>query len=475
MKRNLYVILIVLFILSACQPGPAGQGQADTATPIPTPTATPIPVPARPDESALEQAYSDEQILTITNGDFQEQEEQLAEWWGYWQQAVNHPFAFDSQPTYLYYWDENGKAGAVLIQPGGTYLSRSFYIPVSKDGFRFTPPTAEEGFTIPEGFGPLEVSGGEKYVLAWRTNSLDEKGWVRLDENGEIAEIINKETGHWQPERFYFLTPELKKGCEYNLIRPDHYEEDMDKLLEKERSLGLTAEDAFVIYNYKNFSQRTLGTPLFHTYEFTSEKEASLEAYANSEELFDNRKITCSYMPTKDGHGIYILGIPIRRIDTGYYLYKKDETWGWFHFGIDPIVHNIETWPDKENYFEEEEYFNITQNQNVNRAIMYVPFMLKGVLTDGTVQIDDYSVTNWDPRYKNIVDLIKKGNKELGGIYDTPGYKETSFDPQDFLSEFSMFDHTRKDYTFDRDYILANLEKIQTMIIPLYGIGFGEI
>jgi len=48
MKRNLYFTLMVLFILSACQPSPDGQGQAATATQAPTltlePTSTWTPV-----------------------------------------------------------------------------------------------------------------------------------------------------------------------------------------------------------------------------------------------------------------------------------------------------------------------------------------------------------------------------------------------------------------------------------------------
>ena len=49
MKRNSYFTLMVLFILSACQPSPDGQGQAATATQAPTltlePTSTWTPAP----------------------------------------------------------------------------------------------------------------------------------------------------------------------------------------------------------------------------------------------------------------------------------------------------------------------------------------------------------------------------------------------------------------------------------------------
>jgi len=474
MKRISYFILTVLFILSACQPSPGGQGQADAAAPVelmqPDPTSTPIPDPIRPDEILLKQMYSDEQIQTITNGDFQEQEEQLAEWWAYWQQAVDHPFEYDSQPTYLYYWDESGKAGGVLIQPGGTYLSRSFYFPISKDGYMTVPPTAEEGFTIPEGFGSLEVSGGDKYVLGWRVNSLGQEGWVRLDESGEIAEVINPETRQWQPERFYFLTPELKKGCEYNLIRPDHIEEDMGKLLEKERALGLTAEDAFAVYN-NGYSSESQSGLRYNSYTILGWSDDIRDYFKNSEEIWKNRKISCSYMPTPDGHGIYVFGIPIRRIDRGFYPPKKTDTWGWFHFGVDPVVYDLETFPNEKKYFEEEEYYRITQDLNSNEGVIYIPRFIKAI-RNGTIEYDDFSKNDWDERYLAIIDLLKTQN--LGIIEILGGAIERTHDPEYFLREFVLTDHTRIGDSDTTD-ILSNLEKAQKLIIPTLALAIGQM
>lgn len=462
---------MVLFILAACVPIPEELGQATTATQEATataePTATPLPAPTRPDEATAKQLYSPEQIQSITGGAFAEQEESLAAWWAYWQRAIVRPFPAETQPVFCYYWDENSKAGGVLIQPGGEYQSRSFYFPVTKDGYMTVPPEAKDGHTIPEGFGPLEVSGGN-YVLAWRVNSLGEEGWVRLNKNGEIAEVINTETGQWQPERFYILTPELKKGCEYNLIRPDHIEEDMGKLLEKETALGLTAEDAFVMYNNSNFAQKP-GGPIFNDYESNGYSPDYIPVYRNSEEVWKNRKISCSYMPTPEGQGIYIFGIPIRRIDAA--AYTKSDIWAWLHFGVDPVVQNLHSWPDEENYLEEWEYYNITQNPDSDGFSIGVPTLSKAILKDGTIYSDDYSRTDWDKRYLNIIDLIKKATLESSK--DLGPYKEIYQDPQSWLTEYIKYDHRTKGNR-DQVDILSNLEKAQRFIIPILGIGFGK-
>jgi len=468
MEKNVfYSLSLLIAFLSACSPI---TNLNPTATINSTVTPLHITPPVRPELNNPEGlTYTLQQIQSIESGIFNNQEELLATWWDYWEKAENRPFQLNTKAIYTYYWDKNGKAGGVLIRPGGIYGSKSFYVPVIKNGYMSTPPEVEEGFTIPEGFGPLEVSGGDKYVLGWRVNSLGQESWVRLDENGEIAEVINPETGQWQPERFYFLTPELKKGCEYNLIRPDHIEEDMEKLLEKERSLGLTAEDAFVAYNYADSTESQSGLKYN---SFTIFGWSDVRDYAkNSEEIWKNRKISCSYMPTSDGHGIYIFGIPIRRIDRGFNPPKKTDTWGWFHFGVDPVVYDLETFPNEKKYFEEEEYYRITQDLNSNEGVIYIPRFIKAI-RNGTIEYDDFSKNDWDERYLAIIDLLKTQN--LGIIEILGGAIERTHDPEYFLREFVLTDHTRIGDSDTTD-ILSNLEKAQKLIIPTLALAIGQM
>ena len=239
-KSAFYSLLLSLPILAACT-----QTNAIKTTSTPEPTSTPPPIgqPTRPDHDSLQSmAYTAQQIQSIESGAFVTQEKMLSDWWQYWKNASeeNRPFGPDSDPVFAYYWDEGGAPGAALLQPGRGYGSRAFYVPIWNGDYLEVPPTMRtEGYDIPVGMGPLELSGGE-WVLAWRGGS-----WVRLDEGGEVVERVNMQTAQWEEERFLRLLPDsLEMVKENNILRWDRLEEDMELLLEKEKAL--TADSSLV-------------------------------------------------------------------------------------------------------------------------------------------------------------------------------------------------------------------------------------
>ena len=81
-----------------------------------------------------------------------------------------------------------------------------FLLPIdtSKGQFRQYPPVEfgsngiplKTGYDIPQGFGPLDVTGN----IRWTENF----GWVRLDESGEMTEALNMGTGQWEEKKSLF-------------------------------------------------------------------------------------------------------------------------------------------------------------------------------------------------------------------------------------------------------------------------------
>lgn len=195
--------------ISAC----ARPEESATATKIPTktpnsePSITPtleeeaIPTPVRPDfKAGAGGEYSEEQKRLIESGTFAEQEKAFDNWINnYWGIAENRPFLPNSaELNFNYKFNFNDPQNALVIleatsrdYPEG---SRTFYFPIKDGQFMTTPPEAKEGFTIPDGFGPLRLSGGENnYILV----NIDQ-AWVRVDSNGLIRETLNLESREWE-------------------------------------------------------------------------------------------------------------------------------------------------------------------------------------------------------------------------------------------------------------------------------------
>lgn len=195
--------------ISAC----AQPEESATATKIPTetpnsePSITPaleeeaIPTPVRPDfKAGAGGEYSEEQKQLIEGGAFAEQEKAFDNWINnYWGIAENRPFLPNSaELNFSYKFNLNDPQNALVIleatsrdYPEG---SRTFYFPIKDGQFMTTPPEAKEGFTIPDGFGPLRLSGGENnYILV----NIDQ-AWVRVDSNGLIRETLNLESREWE-------------------------------------------------------------------------------------------------------------------------------------------------------------------------------------------------------------------------------------------------------------------------------------
>jgi hypothetical protein len=171
----------------------------------PEPEASPTPSPERPDlvkagEGGL---YSEKQIELIENGAFKKQEEDYTKWVvDFWGKADNRPFHPETvELKFKYVFDpenseDSGKAG-VLLEALGDYKGRTFTFPydTQKGEFRTNPPATPSGnFSIPEGWGPLELSGGDKGYLL----SINNGEWVRRNpETGNVTQVINKE-GQWE-------------------------------------------------------------------------------------------------------------------------------------------------------------------------------------------------------------------------------------------------------------------------------------
>jgi len=235
MKRNSYTILIVLFILSACtQPEaaiqPATATHEATATLEPTPSPTPFPkLEVTENLSNAVGSYSEEQLVVMDSEDFEEKVDVINNWWLYWAYAAEdqQPLLTELTDIHIvpFFDEENPESYSLAIEAkmdDGKWHTFLLPIDTSKSEFRSLPPVEfgsnglplEDGYDIPEGFGPLDVTGN----IGW-TESF---GWVRLDESGEMVETINMETGQWEEKSPLLEEPDviasnldLKEGRDY--------------------------------------------------------------------------------------------------------------------------------------------------------------------------------------------------------------------------------------------------------------------
>jgi len=205
-------------ILSACtQPEaaiqPATATQEATATLEPTPVPTPFPkLEVTENLSNAVGSYSEEQLAVMGSEDFEEKVDVINDWWLYWAYSAE-----DQQPLLTgltdinivpFFDEENPESCSLAIEAkmdDGEWHIFLLPIDTSKGEFRQYPPVEfgsnglplKDGYDIPEGFGPLDVTGN----IGW-TESF---GWVRFDESGEMVETLNMETAQWEvlPEPEY--------------------------------------------------------------------------------------------------------------------------------------------------------------------------------------------------------------------------------------------------------------------------------
>jgi len=235
MKRNSYTILIVLFILSACVTNPEGLDQPATApqkatatlepTTVPTPVPTPFPK-LKLTETPLNAggAYSEEQLAVMDSEGFKEKVDVINNWWLYWAYAAEDQQPLLTELTNIhivpFFEEENPESYSLAIaakMDDGNWHTFLLPIDTSKGGFRQYPPVEfgsngiplETGYDIPQGFGPLDVKGD----IRW-TESL---GWVKLDESGEMIEVLDTGTGQWE-EKKLAPTPEVTPEPEFEIL-----------------------------------------------------------------------------------------------------------------------------------------------------------------------------------------------------------------------------------------------------------------
>jgi hypothetical protein len=173
----------------------------------------PIATPTRPELERVAEGgpFTPEQYdLIYVQEKYKGQEEQLTRWVkDYWGKANNAPFHPGStELNFKYFFDENDDEEAiVLLEAGGEdYQGATFTKPfdMAKGKLMDEPPPAPEGeFDIPEGLGPLRVSGGD-YTLANVYGEL-----ARIDGNGEVVQMINDQ-GQWEE----VLQPEPTESIE---------------------------------------------------------------------------------------------------------------------------------------------------------------------------------------------------------------------------------------------------------------------
>jgi len=318
-RNPLIALTTMAGLVSGCKsadvnliPGASLEPTAVTQTNEVTQEATSVPTPTRPDfEGGAGGPYTSEQIQKITNGEFADQENTFKNWMQYWGAAENRPFHPETKDLhYKYLFDGEGNCFVLLEASGDGYEGKLFALPIKNGRFMAVPPeTPEGGFEIPEGFGPLMLTGS----VAYRDGGL-----VRLDEDGEVSERLNLETARWEAIKFLSLLPETLGEVEQrNVLRWDHLEDDLAELVEKEKEANTESSEApeFSV-GFPNYDSETLKLP----------SVVGLTMIAGEGEKISI--VSCSYLDLGNGEGLYVLGIPVKR--------PGSEEIGILHFAMDP-------------------------------------------------------------------------------------------------------------------------------------------
>ena len=238
-------------------PTPAiGVIQVETTEPEATLTA--VVTPERPDLSQGEGgAYTPEQIELIQEGMFSEQEERLDNWvTNYWGKAENRPFLPGSDELqYLYFFNKANPENAIVVLQalGEDYQGALFTVPFRDGEFLQTPPEVPEGiFDIPEGLGPLAISGGEDHTLANVEGEL-----VRVNQEGQIAQRINTE-GQWEDVQSDIVTQEEEIVLPEIVIRETYQFQSRDTIEKITEKFNITRKELFLANSSRWFRRQAM-------------------------------------------------------------------------------------------------------------------------------------------------------------------------------------------------------------------------
>lgn len=251
-----------------------------------------IMIPSRPTEGD----YDAGQWERIQSGEFSDQENAYENWTRYWGAAENGPFHPETKDLhYKYLFDEGGNCFVLLEASGEGREGKLFALPIKDGLFMEAPPEIpNEGFDIPEGFGPLMLTGS----VAYRDGGL-----VRLDENGGVSERLNLETARWESAGFVELLPSTWEACleENSYGSYSEFEERHPELVGRTDAGGIDPAD---------FETFTTGIP---NADIEAEKKPSY-IYLNIKKADngENPFRSCEVFE-KDGHQIVTLGIVTKR------------------------------------------------------------------------------------------------------------------------------------------------------------------
>jgi hypothetical protein len=176
-----------------------------TPTTVETAAATLLPTPTRPDMAGG--VYSSEQQSLIENGAFKNTEQALTAWFKYWANATNNPFQTETTDIHFkYVFDSTGKSAGICME-SMAYSNKCFTMPIINGKVAEVPPTVSGEYTIPVGYGPLEMSD-QLTADQVSTLKLDESlsgsvlgyengGWVRY-KNGEVVAVLDLASAQWK-------------------------------------------------------------------------------------------------------------------------------------------------------------------------------------------------------------------------------------------------------------------------------------
>lgn len=210
--------LVGMMFLSGCAPATeTNKTQAAESAPTPgnnaespyvkyTPTveAASLPMPTRPDMAGG--PYNSDQQYLIEVGVFKETEDALTSWFDYWANATNNPFHPETTDLHFKYVfsADNNNSGVCL--ESSAYPGVCFALPIINGEVAEVPPTVSGEYTIPVGFGPLEMSDqltvDQVSVLKLDTSLADSVlgyengGWVRI-KDGKVVGNLDLKIASW--------------------------------------------------------------------------------------------------------------------------------------------------------------------------------------------------------------------------------------------------------------------------------------
>ena len=188
---------------SATLSGPTTK-ESPYVTYSPTKEVFSTATPTRPDMGGG--AYNSEQQTLIETGAFKDSEQALTAWFKYWANASNSPFNPETTDIhYKYVFDSTGKNAGVCME-STAYSSVCFALPIINGEVAKVPPTVNSEYTIPVGYGPLQLSdqlsADQVSTLKLDTSLTDsvlgyENGdWVRI-KNGAVVGTLDLKTAQW--------------------------------------------------------------------------------------------------------------------------------------------------------------------------------------------------------------------------------------------------------------------------------------